>query len=262
LLTRLGRAVQPQSRRSDSPQTRHVVVMGAIVTMTTSAVKRLFLAGHWLSHLPARALHSAAALAHSSSVTNEDLADVEGDAALLLREARIEDDEPVPVAKLCRSLIGEGPMLTRSGPEACCIRVRERWRVCVRSFVAPARARWLVCHELAEYHYARTGYRGADVEARCDALGAALVVPRRLMLSAMGVHSHRVHSLARSLGVTQALALLRVGEVSGRPVMLERRPGVRLSRGEEFIWAESHPCAHPVKLPDEGRWGWMRRGVG
>jgi hypothetical protein len=150
-------------------------------------------------------------------------------------------------------------MLARTGPEACLIRVYEQWRVVVRRSVPAPRARWLVCHELAEHHYLRLGYRGADVEARCDALGAALVLPRRLAQLAIREHAHRVSALARSLGVTQALALLRVGEVTRRPVLLERRPGVRLARGAPVEWSIDKRVAHPVKLSDEGRWGWMRR---
>jgi hypothetical protein len=43
-------------------------------------------------------------------------------------------------------------------------------------------------------------------------------------------------------------------------VLLERTPSVRLVRGGLFEWPEKlskAPGLHPIRLPDEGRWGWM-----
>jgi len=182
------------------------------------------------------------------------LADVEGDASLLLRIAQVDDDEPVDVVALCRALTGHAPWLSRLGPQAQLARVGDGYRVCVRRGLLPERARWLVGHELAEWHYLRTGYRGEDIEARCDALGAALVAPRRAFLSAVRERGHRVYALADDFGVTHALALLRIGEVTLRPVALPRRLGL-VVRGEPYAWDESP--SHPVRLRDEGRWGRM-----
>lgn len=51
-------------------------------------------------------------------VLDEDaIADVEGDASLLLRLAKVSDDEPPNVVALCRALTGHAPFLTRTGPE-------------------------------------------------------------------------------------------------------------------------------------------------
>ncbi len=182
------------------------------------------------------------------------LADIEGDAALLLRLAKLDDDEPPATIALCRALTGRPPMTARIRQEACSARVGNEWRVVVRRGVLPARARWLVGHELAELHYARTGYRGRDIEARCDALGAALCLPRRALLGLVRHHAHRVHAIARLTRLTQSLVLLRIGEVTGRPVALLRAPAPTV-RGDAFAWPVEPslfvPGAHPLRITDE-----------
>lgn len=134
------------------------------------------------------------------------------------------------------------------------MRVGDAWRVVVRRGVLPARARWLVGHELAELHFARVGYVGSDIEARCDALGAALALPRRALGSIMRQHAHRVHTIARLTRLTQSLVLLRIGEVSGRPVALLRAPAPTV-RGAAFGWPRKLspivPGTHPLRITDE-----------
>lgn len=185
------------------------------------------------------------------------IADLAGDAELLLKLARLDDDEPPDIIALCRHMTGRGPWLSRLGPEAQLSRLGDGHQVCVRAGLLPGRARWLVGHELAELHFERIGYRGTDIEARADALGAALVAPPRAVRRAIKRHAHSVHRLALALNVTQSLALLRIGEVVRRPVMLLRKPPV--VRGALFAWSESGRSdgAHPIRITDEPRWGLM-----
>lgn len=194
------------------------------------------------------------------------LADVEGDADLLLRLASLDDEEPGDVVALCRHMTGRVPFLSRMGPEAQLSRVLDGHRVCVRSGLQPGRTRWLIAHELAELHYERIGYRGEDVEARADALGAALAAPRRATRAAMREHGQRPIALAVSLVLEPAAAMLRIGEVAGRSVALIRSPGVIIARGEPFPWPplrrvlrERLPDVHPIRLGD--RWGMMARAA-
>jgi hypothetical protein len=182
------------------------------------------------------------------------LADVEGDAALLLRLAKMDDGDVVSAVALCRALTNDPPFLSRFGPEAQRARVGDRVRVCVRAGLLPARQKFLVGHELAEWHYARTGYRGEDIEERCDALGAALVAPRPAFRRAVRSLGHSVRKLAAALAITQACSLLRIGETEGRPVLLGRALGP-VTRGEPHNWETGR--RHPIRLSDEGRWGLM-----
>lgn len=189
--------------------------------------------------------------------------DLAGDAELRLREARLDDDEPPNMAKLCVAMTGHPFWWSRVGPESCLARVNDERRVVVRRGVPPARARFLIGHELGHLHHLLVGYRGEDLEERCDAFAAALVAPRRAVRAATKRHAHRVSQLAEALKVTQACALLRLGEVDRRPVLLLRRPPI--ARGAAFAWPDSLRRAvsappegtHPVRLSDERRWGLM-----
>ena len=192
---------------------------------------------------------------------DDDLADIEGDADLLLRLYKIDDTEPLDVLRLCRRMTGHAPFMTRTGPEAkLSTEPNGTRRVCVRFGTYPPRATWLACHELAELHYDRIGYRGDDVERRCDALGAALACPRRALLAATKRYQHRVHLLAKALGTTQSLALLRIGEVDRRPVLLSRTAGL-IVRGASFVWPANDELdralkgrvrgVHPLMIRDE-----------
>lgn len=186
----------------------------------------------------------------------DDLAELEGWADSLRARAHHHDDVP-RVAALCQALTGHPPRWTRLGTEAALVRST----VFLRRGTPAARARWLVCHELAELAHLESGYSGSDIEARCDALGAMLVVPRSAFRHAVRSTGHRVHELARIFRTTQSLALLRVGEVTGRPVALVRPHGT-IARGEPWVWPSSldRSIAHPLRITDEpNRVGMMVR---
>lgn len=166
----------------------------------------------------------------------EDLADLEGEAAALLSAAG-EQDERVPrllaVAHTLGVEVVRAPGLATEGRLEV---VDGRWRALVRRGLPPARARWVVGHELAEAVHLRAGYVGADIEARCDAMGAMLVAPRAAFRREVrDIGRHAVHELARRFRTTQSVALLRIGEVTGRPVMLQRWPEP-IVRGAAFGW--------------------------
>jgi hypothetical protein len=178
----------------------------------------------------------------------DDIADLEGWAGRLLSDADSLDDVP-RLAHVCHRLTGLAPRWAHIASEARLVGDQ----VELRHGLDPARARWLLGHELAEWAHRRAGYVRHDLEARCDALGAMLVAPRDAFRRAMRHHGHRVHELARIFHTTQSLALLRVGEVSGRPVML-RRPTGAIARGEPYVWPsgpELLALAHPLRITDE-----------
>lgn len=173
--------------------------------------------------------------------------------------------DPPAIGALCKMLTGHAPEFVRMREPAYLPVVNGERRVYVRVGTDPARARWLVGHELAEWWYLRTAYRGEDVELRCDALGAALVAPRPAFLLALRARGHRVHELAKDFKTTQALALLRIGETTGRPVALVRPTPIL--RGEGFAWPtgpglaravrQPPPSVHPIRV--DGRFGLMAR---
>jgi hypothetical protein len=190
------------------------------------------------------------------------IADLDGDARLLRRTSGLDDAAvPSPIA-LALALTGHPPLLcTALRQEACLARIGNSWRVVVRRSVPAARKTWLVGHECAELHLKACGYAGEDIEARADALGAALVLPRATLCALTRAHGHRVHTIAKLTRLTQSLVLLRIGEVERRPVALMRR-GIATVRGEPFGWPRKLSMAvagtHPLRITDEpSRFGLM-----
>ena len=195
------------------------------------------------------------------------MADVEGDAVDVYRFAGAELDEPPSIARLCELVTGFAPRYERMRPDGKCAADEDgELRVSVRPTLPARRARFIVAHEIAEWWYARSGYACADIEDRCNALGAALVVPRAAARLVIREAGHSPMMLAQVFGVERCLSLLRIGEVTGRPVVLLRK--CPLFRGEPFEWPsdpqelqrlvrEPAPEIHPVRL--EQRWGLMAR---
>lgn len=181
------------------------------------------------------------------------IADVEGDCAVLYRLAGLEPDRAAPMRTLVVRLLGAPPRLVPMAPEATLARVAGEPRIFVRRGTQPQRARWLAGHELGEWWYQRLGYRGDDLEERCDALGAALVAPRAAFLAARHRHGDEPIALAADLCTTQSLALLRLGECVRLPVFL-RRAQHTIARGAAYVLPrnpERHPGLRKVVIDDE-----------
>ena len=181
-------------------------------------------------------------------ISSDGVAEVEGDAHAIFRLARFDPDDGATPQQLCVRLLGSPPeMAPLLGHEATLARVTGQWRIFVRAGTAAPRARWLVCHELAEWWYQRIGYCERDIEARCDVLGAALVAPRRVFLRLRRRHGDDVRPLARALRTTESLALLRCGECTGEPTAVVRSAGA-IVRGDAVVWPAPLTLARAHRL--------------
>lgn len=171
------------------------------------------------------------------ALSPDDIVDVEADALALYRLKGFDPDEPPSMKELCWACIGSHPKRVRVVGESDITPVKGRWSMRVHRMVLPERAAWLIGHELGEWWYRTRGHAFslAELEARCDAFGAALVAPRPAFARAIKRIGHRVHILARRFRTTQAVALLRIGEVAGRPVAYEGTRA-RVERGDAFVW--------------------------
>lgn len=72
----------------------------------------------------------------------------------------------VSVGELAKALVGV-PSFRRLSQEA---KLTAGDEIMIRAGTIPARARWLVAHEIAEWYYRELGYSESDIEERCDAL--------------------------------------------------------------------------------------------
>lgn len=182
------------------------------------------------------------------------VADVEGDAEAF--RARLDLAVNATMIEYCVAATGHEPLYVDDGPEG---RYRNG-RVELRHGISLRRLRQRIGHELGHKFYEEIGYAEPDLEARCDLFGAAMCMPRDEVRRATRRVGHRVHFIADHFGVTQSVALLRLGEADGRPVMLlcDRGPIVR---GAEFSWPSlstlrralerGRSVVHPVPISDE-----------
>lgn len=169
-------------------------------------------------------------------LSGEALTVIAMEADAIIREAGAEPADGLSVWQLCGELLGTVPEFVSMRTEAEVVPVNGRFRVFVRRGTRPARARWLVGHELAEWWYIVNGYRGPDIEARCDALGAALVAPAPFVNSLRAELGDNARLLAKRLKTTQSVALLRLGECADQAVALVRRNRSTIIRGPFVEW--------------------------
>lgn len=130
--------------------------------------------------------------------------------------------------------------------DAALVCVHGEWRIYLRGRLSAQRATFAIAHELA--HWAL----GPEAtEEDCDALAAALVVPRRAFLRALRAHRYHIAELARVFDAAQSLVALRLGEVTGDPVALITRARV-LVRGSEWAWPPERELRRLASSPVPG----------
>lgn len=197
----------------------------------------------------------------------DDLIDCESDADQIMRLASVHPEAPVHPRELAANLEIQiersyGARLSHRR-EADIVRNGSTWTIHLLMKLSEEREAWILGHEIGHWYYRTCGRRPEREEARCDAIGACLVAPRPAFAEAAKILGHRVHELADAFHTTQSLALLRLGEVTGRPVLLFR-PFTNIIRGELFEWGHDprslpRNVAHPIKV-DRGLGMMVERG--
>ncbi len=197
-------------------------------------------------------------------LTASDLAYLEDEQEAVYRFAGLDPDKAASSLELTRGLgLGAPRFGARIKAVGVLARVRQEWIPFVRTGTSPAKARFVVGHEIAHWWLEeRCGARGgARTEARCDALGAFLAVPRAVFLRARQAHGDDVRAIAEELKTTQSIALLRLGETTGRPSAVVRSMGA-IVRGEPLRWPSLElasvrrarfPGLRKVRIDDEAR---------
>jgi hypothetical protein len=121
-----------------------------------------------------------------------------------------------------------------AGGDAVLVRWKEQWIIFVRRNLSEVRLDFAIAHEIAEWHLARLRYREEDVEDVCDALAGAIVAPRDAYRCALRDRGTAFEGLAHAFRTTQTCVALRLGEVTGRSLVL-LAPRIRV-RGDLFVW--------------------------
>lgn len=189
--------------------------------------------------------------------------DVETVAAELYRSAGIEPAELPGVTALAVRLLGPGAIQERTALQRRAKLVRAARQIWIQPQLTPEQRTFSIAHELAEWHLDHVSGSIPDREVLCDAIAAALVVPRDALLHAIRNVGRDLERLARHFVTTQSTVALRIGEVTGQPVALVT-PQRIVVRGDPWPWPEAqqlrdiargdeHPALRRTRLTDERR---------
>ena len=140
------------------------------------------------------------------------------------------------------SVRGTGAYMVRNG---------QPW-ILVSSSLSSTDRRFVIAHEVAEW---AIGSATHDNEAECDRLAAALLMPRAAPLAYLA-RAVRVSDIALHYGASEASSVLRIGEVTGRPVAV-KSPERFMRRGAQIDWPRAiengAPQVHMRKCADAPR---------
>lgn len=183
-------------------------------------------------------------------------AGAEVEAEAIIRTANFDPLDRPTIQQLSLAHLGTRPAFGDIQAEAQLVWIEGQPQIVVREGTPPPRARFLASHELAEW-WCLDWPQVPELERWCNAIAAALVAPRRVFRQVYRRRGGDVHAVARDLGTTQSVALLRVGETLGRPVAVVRERGP-LVRGQRWRWPRmSHrdhrppPGTRSVLISDE-----------
>lgn len=174
----------------------------------------------------------------------------------MLRAAGFDEDEAPGAVAIARALLG--PDCIVRGSRASMVSLHGQQRIRLPRRRSPAEMNFLVGHELAEWWLKREGYVSEWIEDVANALAASLVAPRRAFLRAYREHGHDYTTLASLFCSSESLVVLRIGEVTGEPVLLVAPHRAR-ARGEAFGWpsqlrgASRFPGLAKCRLSDDDR---------
>lgn len=166
----------------------------------------------------------------------------------ILLDAGLDPALPVRLLPLA-SALGIEVVRSSSAPfpgDAAIARIGPIWRAYLRPQLPLSRARFAIAHEIAEWWLWLHGFHRPETEDIANRLGAALLAPRRRFVSLVRALP-TVQDLALELEVTESMAALRTGEVTGRPMALVART-VRL-RGDEWAWPPEQELRAAMRGP-------------
>lgn len=151
----------------------------------------------------------------------------------LHRLASVEDCDPIGPIALARRLGIAVLRAPRGGQHG------DAWTSGLTIFVAPRlpleRLVFAVAHELAEWVVGDSA--SEHTEHLCDAAAAAIIAPRAAFLGWHADVGDDLPALAAAFRVTETCMAMRLGEVTGRPVIVVA-PGHAHVRGEPWEWGD------------------------
>jgi hypothetical protein len=173
-----------------------------------------------------------------------DLQTLEAIAVEFYRRHKLDPATPTSTFKLARrayhpQVITRPPTLLGRFP-ACAYVNHEtgQQHIAIRRTVPDDEQQWYVGHELAHLVLGTKHGDGAEIEAACDYLGAALMAPRPAVLALYRSFGWNVSAIAREVTATQTWAGLRVAETMLMPLAAVSPIAVRVRGPEEWVWPD------------------------
>ena len=212
------------------------------------------------------------------------MVDIEGCTECIYRAACANTSEPESPVHLARAILGPDavrilPARAMPFSRAMLVQLEGRHRIFVSSAVPARELPHHVGHELGHWALQRAGFTGTHEakEQAADAIGTAVVAPRRAFLRAMLEFGPDLHdpgvraTYAEAFSTTEALVTLRFGEVSRHPVALVHDGPAPLTRATPASawpaprvlagWAAvPPPGVKKARLMDEPRWALFQGG--
>jgi len=178
-----------------------------------------------------------------------DAADVEGIAAWIYDRADADMADPPDPIDLARALdvdvaYDDG---TSVGTDGALSRDAGRWIVRLARAASLERARFALGHEIGEWACRQRNEE--TVEALCNAISAAVLLPRPAFRAALRYFGADLSALARVFRTTETCVGLRIGEVTDRPMLLVS-PGEVRARGEEWSWPNEAQIRRQIRSGD------------
>ncbi len=166
-------------------------------------------------------------------------ADLESIADALHARAGSEPDDPATPIALARLILGRENLRTVDSrwlkQDGVLCRVHGNWQIWVRRNLPAPRLAFVVAHELLELELLKAGYTGEDAEQAANYGAAAVLAPRRAFQRALRSIGENLEELAEAFVTTETMAGLRLGEVTGQPIVLLSRSHYWI-RGAEWVW--------------------------
>lgn len=178
-----------------------------------------------------------------------DAADVDGLAAWIYDRADADMADPPDPIDLAGALgIGvEYASGATIGADAVLSRDAGRWIVRLARSASLERARFALGHEIGEW--ASRERNEETIEALCNAISAAVLLPRPAFVAALRYFGPDLQALARVFRTTETCVGLRIGEVTDRPMLLVSPAEVR-ARGEEWAWPNEAQIRRQIRSGD------------
>jgi hypothetical protein len=161
--------------------------------------------------------------------------DIERESTGFVEAHGFDPAQPPSPETLAMCELGAERIVTRQALRTPAMYIPELDAIEVRAGLSALARQMFIAHELAERMLLRQCWSGEVVEAYADALGCAIMAPRPAVRAALRIVGRNLPALAQALGVSQSIASIRLGEVTGSAMALVT-PRRVIVRGESFEW--------------------------